>query len=148
MNVCFDVNTIIYLYTDSPKRADCFFAYDVVNLRRFNAYVPACALADMHYIRHRNGLAGKGLKDAMEALFEMFDVFDATGLDGKRALESPMKDFEDALIAQSAARNGMDVIITSNLKDFAASPVQAMSPAQFVEAFKPSNVDYGEVDLA
>ena len=147
MNVCFDVNTIIYLYTDSPKQADAFFAYDVVNLRKFSAFVPACSLADIHYILHRNGLSGEKLTKAMDALFEMFDVFDAIGQDGKQALASPMKDFEDALIAESAARNGMDIIITSDAKGFVDSPVQAMDPAQFVKNFKPANVDYEEIIL-
>ena len=55
-----------------------------------------------------------------------------------------MKDFEDALIAESAARNGMDPIITSNVKDYKHSPVQAMAPQQFVKSFKPANVEYKE----
>ena len=146
MNVCFDVNSIIYLYSDTPEQADVFFAYDVVNLRKFNVYVPACSLADINYILHRHGLSGAKLEEAMQALFEMFDVYDVIGQDGKRALANPMKDFEDALIAESAARNGMDLIITANTKDFKESPVQAMHPAQFVKNFKPANVDYAEVD--
>ena len=147
MNVCFDVNSVIYLFTDSPQQADVFCAYDVVNVRKFNPYIPACSLADIHYILHRNGLSGEALDTAMASLFELFDVFDAIGQDGKRALESPMKDYEDALIAESAARNGMDIIITSNTKDFKDSPVQAMRPEQFVKSFKPAHIDYAEVDL-
>ena len=58
-----------------------------------------------------------------------------------------MKDFEDALIAHSAARNGVDAIITYNIKDYVNSPVKAFLPADFVTMFKPDNVSYAEVEL-
>ena len=148
MNVCFDVNTVVYLYSDAPEQANVLFAYDVANLRRFKVFVPACSLADINYVLHRCGLSGAKLEKAMGHLFEMFDVFDVIGQDGRRAATNPMRDFEDALIAESAARNGMDVILTYNCKDFAASPVQAMTPKQFMESFKPANIEYAEVRLA
>ena len=58
-----------------------------------------------------------------------------------------MKDFEDALIAYSAARNGIDVILTYNVKDFANSHVKAILPADFTALFKPENVSYAKVEL-
>ena len=147
MNVCFDVNAVVYLYTDAPQQAETLFAYDIANLRKFAVFVPASSPAEIHYILHKGGLSGAALDEALAALFSMFDVFDVAGQDGKRALANGMKDFEDALIAESAARNGMDVILTYNKKDFAASPVQAMEPGEFAAAFKPANIDYAEIEL-
>lgn len=59
-----------------------------------------------------------------------------------------MKDYEDALIAHSAARNGVDVIITYSMKDYANSPVKALLPTDFVALFKPDNVSYAEIELS
>lgn len=147
MNVCFDVNAIIYLYTDAPQQGETLFAYDVAITRGFEAFVPACSLADIHYILHRHGLSGQKLDEALGALFQMFRVFDVNEQDGIRAWRNGMKDFEDALIAESAARNGMDAIITYNVKDFKHSPVKAMLPADFTAAFKPDDIAYADMGL-
>ena len=43
-----------------------------------------------------------------------------------------MPDFEDALVASAASSAGCDLILTRNVEDFAASPVMAVSPAEFL----------------
>ncbi len=58
-----------------------------------------------------------------------------------------MKDFEGAIIAESCLRNGVDLILTYNLKDFAESPVAAMTPGDFVRSYKPTGYDYAEIEL-
>ena len=138
-------NAIIYLFTDAPRQGEVLFAYDVALLRGFQVYVPASSLADIHCILHRNGLSGRALDEAMESLFALFDVFDATGQDGRKALANGMRDFEDAIIAESAYRNGVDLIITYNTEGFAKSPVKAMDAAEFVRLFKPAKYDYAEI---
>ena len=191
MKVCFDVNALIYLYTNAPQQLEVLAAYDVATLRGYDACIPACALADINYILHRCGLRGEKLGWAMDALFEMFRVFDVNEQDGRAAFRAggqdecaglagdgegdpagqpggeqddpaaqaavgegdpaaqtgSMKDFEDALIAYSAARNGIDVILTYNVKDFANSPVKALLPSDFTALFKPENVTYAEAEL-
>ena len=122
-------------------------AYDVAALRGFDACIPACALADINYILHHCGLRGDKLSWAMGALFEMFRVFDANEQDGLAAFRGDMKDFEDALIAHSAARNGVDVILTYNVKDYVSSPMKAHLPTDFTALFKPDNVTYTEMEL-
>ena len=147
MKVCFDVNALIYLYTNAPQQLEVLTAYDVVALRGFEACIPACALADINYILHHCGLRGEKLSWAMGALFEMFRVFDANEQDGLAAFQSEMTDFEDALIAHSAKRNGVDAILTYNTKDYVNSPVKALLPADFVALFKPDNVSYAELEF-
>ena len=83
----------------------------------------------------------------MSALFELFECIDVNGSDGKRALESDMRDFEDAIIAESCARNEIDLIITRNLKDFKSSPVPAMTPDDFVHVYKPANYNFAEIEF-
>jgi hypothetical protein len=46
-----------------------------------------------------------------------------------------LKDFEDAVVASVAARQGCDVIVSRNAVDFSASPVRAISPADFLKMF-------------
>lgn len=50
-----------------------------------------------------------------------------------QALESPMKDFEDALQCAAASQYQADCIVTRNLPDYAQCPIPAMTPDQFIE---------------
>jgi hypothetical protein len=43
-----------------------------------------------------------------------------------------MKDFEDAVTSAVAESEKLEIIITRNLRDFAASPVPAMLPVDFL----------------
>ena len=43
-----------------------------------------------------------------------------------------MEDFEDAVVAASAATSGCAHIITRNVADFQKSPVPALQPAEFL----------------
>ncbi len=87
------------------------------------------------------------VREALPALFEMFDVMDVTGADCRNAATSPMDDFEDAVIAASAERNGIDLIVSRDETGFVGSPVARMAPCDFVRQFKGDDLDYAEVDL-
>lgn len=49
-----------------------------------------------------------------------------------KALDWPMPDYEDALQAAAALACGANFIITRNGRDFAASPVPALTPEEFL----------------
>ena len=49
------------------------------------------------------------------------------------ALSLPMADFEDAMQVSAARAAGAGYIITRNLRDFANSPIQAITPQQALE---------------
>ncbi|MDR2106162.1 MAG: hypothetical protein LBP24_01995 [Coriobacteriales bacterium] len=77
----------------------------------------------------------------------MFELLDGHPLDCRQALQSDMPDYEDALIAFAARRQEVDFIVTRNKKDFANSPVPALTPGEFVELFKPGSTSYAEFDI-
>ena len=147
MKVCFDANVVIDIAMKDQWFEESYIAYDVTALRKFDAYIAASSTSDIVYVLHRRGLSRSESTQALPMMFQLFDVFDVTEADCKRAYESEMSDYEDALISFAAERNGIDVIVTRNVKDFAHSPVKAMSPKEFADAFKPEGVSYEMVDL-
>jgi predicted nucleic acid-binding protein len=60
-------------------------------------------------------------------------VAETTHAHALQALKLPMRDFEDALQAVAALACRASYIVTRNGKDFAASPVPALSPEAFLE---------------
>jgi len=96
--------------------------------------IPGHALTTLHYILSRGSDAetADGFIDWLLARFriigENHGVF-------ARARGLKMTDFEDAVVASAAEKAGCRWIVTRNPKDFAASPVAALTPEEFLAEF-------------
>lgn len=146
MRVCFDSNVVIDIMGKSQELFASFCAYDVVLINGYDPVIPMFTTTDIAYILQRSYLSKEKSREAIEQILLMFTLLDGHPLDCRMALDSGMPDYEDALIAFSAKRNGVDIIVTRNKKDFAASPVPALTPEEFVKLFKPEGIDYAMLD--
>lgn len=63
---------------------------------------------------------------------QAFNIVSVSESDISFAFKGLMTDFEDAVQASCAAKVLADYIITRNTKDYMASPVPAISPADFL----------------
>jgi predicted nucleic acid-binding protein len=142
MKVCFDSNVVIDILAKSKDFLYSYSSYDVALVRGYEVYLPMFTTSDIAYILHRSYLSALDTRRALEGLFTLFELLDGHPLDCKQAFQSEMSDYEDALIAFAAERNGIDFIITRNKRDFAHSPVPALTPQEFVELHKPTTIDY------
>ena len=148
MKVLFDTNVIIDIWKKDPDFfLDSYAAYDICLLRGWEPYVAVTAVPDIEYLLMARGILPKRkAAEAMDALFKMFSIADAQECDCVLAQQSNLPDLEDGIIAYSALRNGMDTIVTRNMKDFVKSPVAALTPTDFVATYKPANVNYDRAD--
>lgn len=147
MKVCFDINVVIDIIARSSKYPESFFSCDIANLRKFDTCVLASSMTDIAYLLHRFGQSKAQVKNSMKAIFALFDMIDVNGSDCCIAIDSAMEDFEDAVVAASSQRNGVDMMITRNVADFKDSPVPAISPEDFVKQFCPPGYEYDAVDM-
>lgn len=148
MNILFDTNVVIDLFTSSDDFGPAFNAVDVALLRGFNLWIPACATPSIRYLLSaRKLMSSRQAREAFGRLLEVFSIIDTTVGDCRAAYEHEYRDYEDDLIIACAQRAGMDFIVTRNGKDFEASSVPVLTPSAFVELFKPPNVEYGCVEL-
>ena len=69
---------------------------------------------------------------AMEWVFDSFSAAAIGQSEIAAARGLGMADFEDALVASAAVSARCERIVTRNVTDFAASPVKAVSPADFI----------------
>jgi len=152
MKVCLDTSVLIDILGRTEDLACSYAAFDVSIIRNFKVFIPITSTADVMYLLPRRDLAAKQQAAQMlSSLFELVEILDARTVDARKALgsamDNTMPDYEDALLAQMAHRNGIDLIITRNMKDFENSPVPAISPEQFVLLYKPKNIEYSTIDL-
>lgn len=149
MKVLFDTCVVFDILTNGKHFFNSFVAYDVAQVRKFESCLSVSSTTDLIYLLHSQGKKTRKEARSFASKFEeQFDLIENSSSDVKHAAQSDMEDYEDALIAYSAWRSGVDLIITRNKKDFVNSPVPAITPAEFIATFKPVNIIYSEEEFA
>ena len=103
----------------------------------FVGFLSAKSVTDIYYLTHRYTHNDTDTRMVLNTLFQLFELIDTAGMDCRRALSSDMPDYEDAVMAESVVRAGMDCIVTRNLKDFSKAPVPVYAPTDFLGMVEP-----------
>ena len=134
MNVMIDTNVILDDILDRAPNAET--AKKISKLATdelISAYITANSLTDIFYIVSKNKnevVARKIIKN----LLLIFTVVSVDGEDCQRAIDLPMRDFEDAIVVVCAKKANLDYIITTD-QDFLAGiglSVPTIKPADFL----------------
>lgn len=136
MKVLIDTNVILdALLLREPWARTAQDLLRAVAKEKFNGFITASQTTDIIYLLCRQGADESMSKSAIKTLTECVGVSDVTPTDVQNALTSDMTDYEDGLLACCAKRHKAEYIITRNENDFAKSPVPALSPQDFMQAF-------------
>jgi len=134
MNVLIDTNVVLdAMLSRSPFAEAAQKLFIMAAEEEINGYVTASSITDIYYLLHRYLHDNERCRQEIFKLIKIFSILDVTGSDCEKALELPMADYEDALIAACARRGKMECIITRNVKDFGDSPVKAVLPDDFLK---------------
>lgn len=109
-------------------------------------FISVNMLTDLFYILRKE----HGSERAQEILDNDLSFLQLVGIsseDAKRALAKRWPDFEDALVAECASKINADYIITRDEKDFARSPVKAITPEELFELLDNEDWHYEETLL-
>jgi len=138
MKIMLDTNVILDIIEKrEPFFSDSYQVFLKSAAGEYEAIIGASSVTDIYYIARKN------CKDANQALSYIIDLLkittsvDTKAVDIQEALKLNFNDFEDAVIAATASREGADYIITRNAGDFNNSPVPAMTPTDFLEKNNP-----------
>ena len=93
--------------------------------------LPAHAATTLHYIvgRYQDRKTANGVVDWLLRYFAVAPVGREELL---RARALGWTDFEDAVVAASAESGGCRAIVTRNVKDFPGSPVEVVTPEEYL----------------
>lgn len=132
MKVAFDTNILLDTVLNRPGREDALRLMLAVSDDRITGIISANSITDLYYLARK----GIGDKAAREAIYDILSIFDVASVDDDvcfMALNTPMGDYEDAVLAVSAAGEGADYIVTRD-QDFlrADSPVPAISAGEML----------------
>ncbi|MBO6179262.1 MAG: PIN domain-containing protein [Selenomonadaceae bacterium] len=103
--------------------------------KKIEGVITAKSITDIYYLYMRSTHNKDKTIDAIKKLFSVFIVVDTLAEDCYKACFSSMKDYEDAVMEQTAKRMHLDCIITRNIKDYKNSVVKIFSPEEFLMNF-------------
>lgn len=95
------------------------------------ACICATTLTTLHSLA-RKAVGDQGARQHIQQLLLLFEVAPMTRAVIEQALRSPLTDFEDAVLAESAFATGAQAIITRNGRDFQGGPLRVYSPQEWL----------------
>ncbi|GHT67967.1 twitching motility protein PilT [Bacteroidia bacterium] len=138
MKVLIDTNIIMDIALErSPFYNHAIILFQKIHDKQLQGSISASTVTDIFYLVQRE----KGRQTATCFLKKLIKVIDIIGVDKDtivNALQLEWNDFEDAVQAQVALENEIDIIITRNAKDFQEiKNIKVFSPVDFIN-FLPS----------
>ena len=131
MRAVLDTNVLIDFFLDrEPFSRDAADLIQRAERLEFQGVACATSVTTVDYLARK----AVGLTEARAQVGFLLSILDVAPVNGvmlRAALEGGVRDFEDAVIAESARRANVDYIVTRDLRDFAKSPVPAHTPESF-----------------
>ena len=128
MRVLIDTNVILDVWlAREPFLADSAGVLSAAEKKKITGIISPTTITTLHYLVKKE----KGELKARELLGNLLKICSVGALrkiEISDALQSGIKDFEDAVIEAVALRSNADIIATRNVSDFRESRVPAMEP--------------------
>ncbi len=120
------------------KRNDHFEAAKIVDLcikKKIKGYICAHEVTTLAYFLTKEEKYNNQLKSIINRILDIFLTISITETILREALDSRIKDYEDAVIESSCLRNEIEYIVSRNLKDFKKSRIKAISPKEYITEY-------------
>ena len=127
------------LCSREPFCADGQKIFLAVAAHRAEGYLSAKEITDIYYLVHKSTHSDSETRQILHTLLRHFSILDTAAIDCRTALDSEMTDFEDAVMAASAERTGMDCIVTRNTRDYSHAALPVYTPSAFLEALETNS---------
>ena len=137
MRAILDTNVVVdVLQRREPWFQDGAVIFRAIANKRVTGCLTAKQIADLYFFS-RKQFKGEENVDArarqvVGKILSLFELIDTLGIDCQNALGINNGDYEDAILIESAARAGVEYIVTRNPAHYKTSSVQVYSPAEFV----------------
>ena len=129
---------IDFLQGREPFAEDAYQIFRLLATEIFSAYITAKSTTDIYYLTRRCTHSDEEAKDKLNRLLGVLKVADTLSEDIFNALISEAKDFEDAVMMETALRIKADGIVTRNTKDYKNSSVKVYTPKEFIKCCEES----------
>lgn len=134
MNVIIDTCVVIdFLQKREPFANDALKIFSASASELFCGYITAKAATDIYYLMHRCFHSIEKSRHILNQILSIVVLLDTNALDVLQAIKSPISDFEDAVMVETAIRSKIDCIITRNTEDYQKSSITIYTPKEFLK---------------
>ncbi|MGY5848564.1 type II toxin-antitoxin system VapC family toxin [Salegentibacter sp. HM20] len=138
-NVLIDTDVILDFFFDREPYAE--FATDIFNLcaeNKLKGFTAPVIICNVYYLLRKTA-KHELVVEKLKQLLTILDVLNMNKEIVLDSLNSPFKDFEDALQNYSAVKNGkISVVLTRNIKDYKKSELAVMTPETYLKGIARS----------
>ena len=129
-----DSDVVIDFFTDrEPHVNPASELFDLNEKGEVALFLSAVSINNIYYIVRRY-LGHKKTLEVVEELLDMTEIIGITRKEIVQALKNDFKDFEDSVQYSSALTiEGIEVIITRNIKDYRNSKLAVMTPLNYLK---------------
>ena len=140
MRIYLDTCVIIdYLASRVPFSEDAEKILTLVANNKIYAYISASSITDIHYILKKHFQDEQITRKYMIKVLSLIEILDTLSYNIKTVFDSPINDFEDALIEEISYQNKLSYIVTRNTKDFKNSRVKVVTPKKLLTTIMNSS---------
>ena len=136
MKILFDTNVILDVLLDrEPFSEDAAFLMSLVELSEIIGIICATTITTIHYLASK-ALGSQAASRHIQTLLALFVIAPVNRVVLEDAAKSKFKDFEDAVLHESAIHAGAEYIVTRNLADFKKSKLPTFSPVDLINSLE------------
>ena len=112
MNVLLDTNVILDTFLGrEPYNSHSDKIFELIADNKIFGYINTSSVTDIYYVLHKK-FSDMDSREKIRTLLTLFYTIDVTKADLLVALDSPIVDFEDALVSTCVDKAGLDFTVT------------------------------------
>ena len=134
MKILLDTNVVLDVLLDRQAfKQDSLDAMKKAINNGHILYMSASAITDVFYILRKSTESKTDAISHLKNLLSIVNVAEVNESCILNALSSKIKDYEDAVVDETAVFSSIDLILTRNIKDFKAAKTSVMTPADYLK---------------
>ena len=136
MKILFDTNVILDVLLDrEPFSNDAAFLMSLVEKSEIIGIICATTVTTIHYLANK-ALGPQATSRHIQTLLALFVIAPVNRVVLEGAVKSKFKDFEDAVLHESAIHAGAEYIVTRNIDDFKKSKLPIFSSVDLINSIE------------
>lgn len=128
MRMLYDINVLLdVLLEREPFYLAAATLWAAAEQNQVHGFLCSSSVTTLYYLVAKQA-GPPAARQIVQRLLQVFDLAPVNRVVFQSALQSPVTDFEDAVLCESAYHAGVDGIVTRDAEHFGASPVKVYSP--------------------
>lgn len=135
MKLLIDTNVFLdIILSREPFTKDAVLIWKIIEKKFVKGYISATTITDIHYISKKS-IGDEKSKSFIKEILDIFEIIDADKQCFYKALNSTIKDFEDAVQYEISEKIKCDYIVTRNKGDY-KDISNVLGPGEFLAILK------------